>query len=152
MSSEAIDVQPLEPFVGDWSTEADFTASGGARGGGRTSFEWLLGRRFLLQRAEADHPDAPDGLMVITPADGGVGNYVQHYFDSRGVVRLYEMGFDGHTWTLTRRARDFSPLHFAQRFVGTFSADGTVIDGRWETSHDGGDWSLDFRLTYRRRP
>ena len=82
--------------------------------------------------------------------DEGAAGYVQHYFDSRGVVRLYEMDVDGSEWTLTRVAPDFSPLDFAQRWLGRFSDDGDTIEGRWETSPDGREWELDFTLTYRR--
>jgi len=35
-----------------------------------------------------------------------------------------------------------------QRFTGTFSADGKIIEGRWETSRDGSSWEHDFDLTY----
>jgi hypothetical protein len=47
-------------------------------------------------------------------------------------------------------ARRFSPLDFHQRWLGTFSADGDTIEGRWETSPDGRDWELDFELIYHR--
>lgn len=42
------------------------------------------GRRFLIQRWEVDHPEAPDGIAIIgfDPDKGGLR---QHYFDSRGV-------------------------------------------------------------------
>jgi hypothetical protein len=38
------------------------------------------------------------------------GGYLQHYFDSRGVVRLYAMTFEDRVWTLTRTKRDFGSL------------------------------------------
>jgi hypothetical protein len=107
----------------------------------------MPGEQFLIQRWEVDHPDAPDGLAVIGAADDG---YVQHYFDSRGVVRLYDMSFDGHTWTLTRRAADFSPLDFAQRFTADLGDGGDTLTGRWEIAPEGEEWQLDFRLTCRR--
>ena len=68
--------------------------------------------------------------------------------DTRGVTRLYAMTFAGGVWTLTRESVDFSPLDFAQRFTGTFSADGDRIDGSWEKRMPGGAWELDFNLTY----
>ena len=43
---------------------------------------------------------------------------------------------------------DFSPLDFSQRYEGTFSADGSRIDGAWEICHDGAAWQRDFALTY----
>lgn len=79
------------------------------------------------------------------------GEFVQHYFDSRGVVRLYDMTFDGTTWTLSRTRPDFSPLSLQQRFTGTFSPDRDSIDGQWEICEDGLNWRVDFPLTFRRR-
>jgi hypothetical protein len=37
---------------------------------------------------------------------------------SRGVVRIYAMTFDDGVWILRRESADFTPLAFAQRFVG----------------------------------
>ena len=143
-----VDRPTLEPLIGTWDIEAA-SARGDWSGTGRTTFEWLLGGTYLLERSQVDHPDAPDSYAILAPAAGGNG-WTQHYFDSRGVVRLYEMAFDGREWTLLRRTPDFSPLDFQQRYVGTFSEDGDTIDGQWETSDDGHQWQTDFRLTYRR--
>ncbi len=41
---------------------------------------------------------------------------------------------------------------FFQRFDGVLNDDRTVIDGRWEASSDGTNWSTDFDVTYRRMP
>jgi hypothetical protein len=150
MPDDGGDVAALEPFVGVWEVEADFPYADMGTVRGQTTFDWLLGRRFLFQEAATDHPDAPDVHAIIGPDPGRPGGYRQHYFDSRGVVRLYEMSVDGREWTLVRRTPDFSPLDFAQRFTGTFSEDGDTIAGRWETSPDGTRWRPDFVLTYRR--
>ena len=85
-------------------------------------------------------------LIGEDPSD--TGRYLQHYFDSRGVARVYEMSFGERTWKLWRTSEDFSPLDFSQRFAGTFSDDGDTISGRWETSPDGASWSEDFALIY----
>ena len=138
----------LERFIGGWEVVFEMPGMPPARG--TTTFDWLLGRRFVVQRARADHPDAPEGYMVIAPDAHRPGGWLQHYFDSRGVVRLYEMDLDGPDWTLTRTKPDFSPLDLAQRWVSRFSEDGDTIAGQWETSPDGQEWQLDFRLTYRR--
>jgi hypothetical protein len=60
------------------------------------------------------------------------------------------MTFDGRTWTLERIEPDFTPLAFCQRYTGAFSDDGTTIDGEWQSSPDGREWSRDFGLTYER--
>jgi hypothetical protein len=141
----------LDVFVGDWVVEARFpgdqpTAEEGPPG--RSRFEWDLGRQYLVQRTEVPVPEAPDSLTIVS-ASPATGAYTQHYYDSRGTTRLYAMTLDDRVWTLTRESPDFSPLDFAQRFTGTFSADGTTIWGAWEKRLDR-DWRHDFALTYRR--
>jgi hypothetical protein len=143
-----VDRQPaldrLNPLLGEWSMH---TSLGPAVG--RASFEWALGGQYLLERTGVpDAPEAPDGLAII-----GVdqqGSYLQHYYDSRGVTRLYSMTFEDGTWTLLRDKPDFTPLEFAQRYVGQLGPDGDTIDGRWEISDDGTTWRVDFTLTLRR--
>jgi hypothetical protein len=137
-------IEALGEFLGEWELEVGLPGADGLRG--RAVFE-LLGEA-LVQRVFVPIPEAPDSLSVIVvAADGG---YVQHYFDSRGVARLYEMTFDGTTWVLERTKADVSPLDFCQRYVGAFSDDRDTIDGEWQTSDDGVDWRTDFALGYRR--
>jgi hypothetical protein len=144
----------LEVFVGEWVLEAVFPGDSPPTGTGEipkaySRFEWDLDRQFLLQRTEMPIPEAPDSLTIIS-ADLENGAYTQHYYDSRGVVRLYAMTLAGRVWTLTRESRDFSPLEFRQRFTGTFSDDQNTISGAWEKGFNGSDWQHDFLLTYRR--
>jgi hypothetical protein len=139
----------LERFVGEWRIAAPaFPMPPEVAEDARTTFAWTLGGAFLLQRSSIPVPGAPDGLSLVGP-DAGDG-YTQHYFDSRGIARIYAMTFDGQSWALERHTPDFSPLPFHQRWLGTFSDDGDTIEGRWETSPGGGAWELDFELTYRR--
>ncbi|HEY2161173.1 MAG TPA: hypothetical protein VGH24_07705 [Solirubrobacteraceae bacterium] len=142
-------IEDLEPFLGRWSMRAVAPWAEGQPDGAETVFEWLSGGRLLVQRVEIPVPVAPDSLAVIGVHPETEG-FLQHYFDSRGVVRLYEMSFDGRTWELTRTKPDFSPLDFSQRFTGVFSDDGGEIAGRWEAADDGESWELDFELFYRR--
>ena len=105
-------VEQLEVLVGEWRLEADFPGVDP----GRATFEWLPGKRFLALRWEVPMPEAPDGLAVMG-WDEGRGTLLQHYFDSRGVCRVYTMSFDGRTWTMSRTQADFSPLPFSQRWT-----------------------------------
>jgi hypothetical protein len=141
----------LEPFVGEWAVEARFSFTSEPTRGTLT-FAWELGKQFLQQRSTVDHPAAPGVLALVSVAEEGDGDeYVQHYFDSRGVVRVYRMTLHDGGWTLLRDRPDFTPLAFAQRYTGTFGDDGRTIAGRWEQSHDGGaTWEHDFDLTYRK--
>ena len=135
----------LEALVGEWTMEAGPPGGPPWPGGGRVTFEWLEGRRFLIQCWTVDVPEAPDGIAIIGSTDEP-GRFRQHYFDSRGVHRVYEMGLDRGVWTLSRDAPD----PFPQRFTGTLRGDGTTIVGRWEKAVDGVRWETDFDLTYRR--
>jgi len=146
----------LEVFAGEWTMEARFPggqpAQASAAGGdpvARSRFEWALDRQFLLQRTEISVPEAPDSLAIVS-ADLETGAYTQHYYDSRGVVRLYAMTLADGVWTLTRESPDFTPLEFRQRFTGTFSEDGNTISVAWEKDLNGAGWDHDFALTYRR--
>jgi hypothetical protein len=145
---EALD--RLEALVGEWETEATFEAgffgpgTPAISGGGRTTFEWFEGRFFLIQRAAGEDASVPRGVMVIGLAEDG-DTFEQHYYDSRGVSRVYLMTLDGGTWTLWRDAPGFN-----QRYVGSFSEDGTRITGAWEKSADGVAWEHDFDLSYRK--
>src|SRR4051812_10250529 len=93
----------LGALVGEWEIEA------GPRGGppwpgeGRVSFEWLEGRTFLIERWKVELPEAPDGIAIIGSGDEP-GTFRQHYFDSRGVHRIYEMSLDDGVWKLRRDA------------------------------------------------
>jgi hypothetical protein len=132
----------LDAFIGEWRIDASFPGAPP----GRSVFEWMLDGQYLLQRTEAPDP-APDSLTIVSVDLQGA--YTQHYFDSRGVTRLYAMTFTRGTWTLRRQTPDFSPLDFHQRFIGRFSKDGKVIKGAWEASEDeGSSWRLDFELTF----
>ncbi len=136
----------LRALVGEWEIETSLELDPG-HGAARMKIEWALDQRFLLQRAHVPHPAAPDVLAVIA-VDPGSGFYTQHYFDARGVVRIYAMELSEKTWTLTRTESDFSELPFAQRYVGRFEEGGRRILGRWEKSTDAANWELDFELNY----
>ena len=109
----------LERFIGEWTMHVAFPGAPPVAGG-RVVFEWMTGEQFLIERWEVPVPEAPDGLAIIGFNEGR-GTFLQHYFDSRGIARVYS---------------------------GTFSDDGTTIVGRWEIAHDGSTWEHDFDLTY----
>jgi hypothetical protein len=137
-------IEDLLIFVGRWELTVDLP--GGEDTRGDVVFD-LMGD-VLVQRTTIPIPEAPDSCCVVVRQDDG--SYMQHYFDSRGVARLYGMAFDGHTWTLERTKPDFTSLDFHQRYVGTFSDDLRTITGEWQSSTNGREWSRDFGLSYRR--
>ena len=138
-------LQRLGVLIGKWTIEIasmSFHPDPSAVVRGYTSFEWLEGGAFLIQHSEIPDTDFPRSVSILGP-DDAAETYGMLYFDSRGVSRIYQMSFDGHTWKLWR---DFPG--FSQRFIGDFSQDRKIITARWEKSNDGSNWELDFRLTY----
>src|SRR6266568_4171744 len=107
-------MERLQPFIGEWSLDASFPGAPSTGPLGWSVFAWALGGQYLIERSEVSHPDAPDGLCVIG-FDLETKKYVQHYFDSRGVARIYAMTFNAGNWELLRAAADFTPLDFYQR-------------------------------------
>jgi hypothetical protein len=140
-------IEQLEPFIGEWAMEADIPGAADVKT--RCVFEWILGGQFLLERSEVAHPAAPDGVCIVGVNSDGDG-FTQHYFDDRGIARVYEMKFESGLWELLRVTADFTPLSFCQRYFGQFRDDGKRIEGRWESSNDGSNWELDFHLNYAR--
>jgi hypothetical protein len=139
------ELQKLEPLVGQWNVEATapWLPAGGPRG--HTIFQWGPGEAFLVQRWEVPVEAAPDGVAILA-VDDESGDLVQHYFDSRGVVRRYATSVEDGVWSLRKLTSGF-----AQRFLGELSADGNTIKGVWEKVEDGSStWERDFDLIYRR--
>lgn len=139
----------LDVLVGRWQMEASFGPGYAGPGtsavtsrAGLTTFEWLPGKFFLTQRFVADDPAAPSGIAII-----GAGEkpetWSQHYYDSRGVARVYHMSLGEGIWRIWREEPGFW-----QRYTGVLSADGATIKGAWEMSADGREWRHDFGLTY----
>jgi hypothetical protein len=151
---------PLDRFVGSWTTEATHPSLPGAVVHGTAEIEWLEGEHFLIQRARNEHPDFPDSISIIgfTEHDRVVDDELgtaspseaesplsMHYFDSRGVFRIYHASADHQALRLWRDSPGFS-----QRFTGTFADGGDTILGTWQLRTDDVHWEDDLRITYRR--
>ena len=130
----------LEPLIGEWVVEGTLPVDPPVVVPGGAVFEWLDGGKFVVERWTVEHPDFPNGIAILGEGEAGLA---QHYFDSRGIARVYAMSVTDHAWELSRESPGFS-----QRFVGAFSDDGATIAGRWEQCTDGSTWELDFELTY----
>ena len=153
MQEPARENQRLEPLIGEWSMAVVMPGETQPNPlpdvGARVTFEWLGEKAFVVERWTVPIPEAPDGLAVIG-WDAGRGTFLQHYFDERGVARVYDMTFADRVWKMERTKPDFSPFDFSQRFAGTFSGDGKRIEGTWEIAPDHKTWKKDFDLIYTR--
>jgi hypothetical protein len=154
---------PLARLVGAWTTEATHPALPGVVVHGSAQIEWLEGERFLIQRTRMDHPDFPDAIWImglmdrdridpapsaagaIASAGGDAPRLCMHYFDSRGVFRVFDVGADEASWRYWRDSPGFS-----QRFTGTFADGGDTIVGISQLCRDDRRWEDDLRVTYRR--
>src|SRR3989442_702246 len=99
-------LEQLKRLVGSGSTEATHPALPGLTVHGTAVVEWLEGDRFLIHRARTDHADFPDSISIIgitdrdrvenapidDPAAATESRLSMHYFDSRGVFRVYDVG------------------------------------------------------------
>jgi hypothetical protein len=109
---------------------------------GRTTYEWLDGERFLIQRSSMDHPDFPDSISVVGIVDDAL---TAHYFDSRGVFRIYRIAMEGDRLRMWRDERGFS-----QRLEARLSDDGSTLAGVWQLSRDDETWDDDLAITFTR--
>lgn len=152
-----MNLEQLDSLVGTWALESTHPAFPGVVVHGSAVIDWLEGNRFLIQRARIDHPDFPDSLSIIgdmgsdrvedsRSSASDAGTWGMHYFDSRGVFRVYQVSLDAGVWRIWRNAPEFS-----QRFTGTLAHEGKTIVGRWELCRDDRNWNTDLEITYRRQ-
>lgn len=144
-------LEKLGRFVGDWVTEATHPMMPDTIVHGSATIEWLEGERFLIQRSRNEHPRFPDGIWIIGYTDrdrvdgseAGDQPMTCHYFDSRGVFRVFSASVDDGGLEIWRDSPGFSQrLHY--------KLDEDVITGTSELNeHD--EWKPDLEITYRRR-
>ena len=134
---------PFDVLVGAWVTEATHPKFDGVVPG-VTTFEWLEGGRFLLQRSHNDHDLFPDALAVLGARETGDG-LVAEYFDSRGVRRTYGTSFDGGVLRFWRDEPGFE-----QRFSASPASD--RFEGLWQLAETPGEWRDDLKVIYVRTP
>ena len=144
----------FERLIGEWRGEGEIPIDPPMRISAETTIERL--GKFIVMRSVGEPADMPDGLSIIGGAPDGEPQPM-HYFDSRGVKRLYLTAVDGSVWKIwLAPGYDWKGPDgpgFDQRFIGEISADGRTIEGRWERGMGdaGDDWEIDFPITYVRK-
>ena len=137
-------LEPFQALIGEWTIEMTHRMLPDTVVRGRATYEWLEGGRFLIQHSVNEHPDIPDSLSVIGVMEGE-NELSMQYFDSRGVHRVYSIGFDGTELTLERDAPGF-----AQRGSARLNEDGSTLAGVWQLNEDDQGYRDDLAFTYRR--
>jgi hypothetical protein len=146
------DMHEFEPLIGRWRVEGDIPTEPPMHVSGEATLERL--GEFIVFRSASERP-VPDSISIIGGAPEG-DPQPMHYFDDRGVKRMYLASVEGSTWRIWRDpAEGWSGPDgpgFNQRFIGEVSADGRTIRARWERGigPTGDSWELDFPLTYTR--
>jgi hypothetical protein len=141
----------FEPLIGQWHGEGEMPIEPPMKISAEAKIEPL--GEFLVFSAVAEPADVPDSISIIGGAPEGQPQPM-HYFDSRGVKRLYLTSLEGSTWRIWRDPGDDwngpNGPGFNQRFIGGISADGKTIEARWERGMGdaGDDWAIDVPMTY----
>jgi hypothetical protein len=129
----------LDRLLGTWDVSMNHVAIPETVRG-RQTYERVLDDAFILMRATMEHPLVPDALALLEPER-------YHYFDVRGVTRVYELEVDDASWSMIRRDADFW-----QRSSVSFTGP-EEMTGTGDNSHDEGvTWEHDYSITYRRVP
>jgi hypothetical protein len=144
----------FERLIGTWHADGEIPSEPPMKVSVEATVERL--GAFVVLRSVGEPAEMPDSISVIGGAPAG-DPQPMHYFDSRGVERLFMMSLEGATWRMWRApGEDWNGADgpgFNQRFIGEISADGQTIEARWERGMgDAGDeWELDFPITYVRK-
>lgn len=143
----------LDILLGHWRASGELPIEPPLRIATDTTIERL--GAFIVIRSIGEPDDMPDSLSVIGGAPDGEPQPM-HYFDSRGVRRLFMTTLEGSTWSIWRAPGEDpngpDGPGFDQRFIGEIAPDAQTIVGRWERGggDDGDAWELDFPITYTR--
>ena len=147
-------MKEFEPLIGEWHAEGEISVEPPLRISEEAKIERL--GEFIVFSTKGEPAEVPDTISIIGGAPEGEPQPM-HYFDSRGVKRLYLTAIDGSTWTIwLAPGEDWNGPNgpgFNQRFIGEISPDGKTIKGRWERGMGkaGDEWEIDFPLTYVRK-
>lgn len=131
-------IQKLQPFIGTWKTEGE-TRSGDIVSGTDT-YEWFSGNFFLIHKVDVKMAGEQVTSMEVIGYDAATGKYPMHSYDNHGNTSVNQATENNGAWTFTGEK---------ERGTFTFSKDGNVISGTWESSEDGKAWTpwMDIKLT-----
>jgi hypothetical protein len=105
---------------------------------GRQHYERVLDGAYVRLDWSYDHPDFPDAMAMLSEDS-------MHYFDVRGVTRVFDLRIDDEGWSMVRLDPELAQ-RYTTRFVGP-----DTMESEGELSSDGGStWQPDFAMTYSR--
>ncbi len=107
---------------------------------GHQRYERVLNGAYVLLTWTYDHPDFPDALALLS-------SDAMHYFDVRGITRVFDVQIDASGWSTIRLDPEFSQ-RTTSRFEGSDAMDTTGEDSR----DHGVTWRHDFTMRSTRVP
>ena len=131
-SRPSLDLKAFDILAGSWKLTGDAT--------GRTRFEWMKGRYFLLQHVDIKYGRRKiQGLEVIGHLQGLDGKPSKEiksrfYSSNDGLTLDYVHEIAGDTYTIW-----FGERGSNNRFKGRFSSDGDSYSGGWKWPGGGYD-------------
>jgi hypothetical protein len=147
-------MKDFDALIGEWHGEGEIPIEPPMMVSVEATIERL--GDFIVFRSAGEPAEMPSTLSIIGGAPDGEPQPM-HYFDSRGIKRMYLTAVEGSAWTIWRApGEDWNGPQgpgFNQRCIGEISADGRTIEARWERGlGDAGDqWEIDFPMTYVRK-
>jgi hypothetical protein len=138
-------------LIGEWNASGRIEIEGESVAiSGHTIIERL--GKLVVVRATVTPAEFPNSVSVIGGGEEGEPAPM-HYFDERGVHRLYlSTVADGKWWVWRGDETWRESPGFNQRYAGEICPDGNTISGAWERGHGeaGDQWETDFQLDYTR--
>ena len=122
----------FESLIGGWHGEGELPIEPPMRISADVTIERL--GAFIVMRSTGEPAEMPDSISIIGGAPDGEPQPM-HYFDSRGVKRLFMTTVDGATWRIWRApGEDWNGPDgpgFNQRFIGRSrpTADRSTVAG-----------------------
>jgi hypothetical protein len=147
-------IDDFEPLLGEWHGEGEVPSDPPMKLWVEATIQRL--GAFLVFRTTGTPAEMPDSISIIGGAANGEPQPM-HYFDERGVKRLFMTTLEGSIWKISRAAgEDWNGPDgpgFDQRFIGRISGDGRTIEARWERGNGdaSNEWELDFAIRYVRK-
>jgi hypothetical protein len=106
---------------------------------GRQTYGWVLDEAFLRLDWTYEHPAFPDALALYGPDR-------MHYFDVRGIVRVFDLDLGDDGWSMVNVTGD----GLSQRATARFTDDDTVAFTGERSTDTGATWQPDYTMTLRR--
>ena len=129
-------MKEFQSLIGEWHGEGEVPIEPPMKITTESKIERL--GAFIVFSSTGEPAEVPDSVSIIGGAPDGEPQPM-HYFDSRGVKRLFMMALEGSTWKIWRApGEDWKGPHgsgFNQSFIGEISD----------------EWEVDFPINYFRK-